>query len=71
VTTQATGTTLSKEPERIARMFDGIARRYDRLNHLLSAGLDRRWRRHAIRELKLTGRESVVDVCTCTADLAI
>ena len=71
MTTQATGTSLSKEPERIARMFDGIARRYDRLNHLLSAGLDRRWRRHAIRELKLTGRERVLDVCTGTADLAI
>ena len=70
-TTQTTGASLSKEPERIARMFDGIARRYDRLNHLLSAGLDRRWRRYAIRELKLTGRERVLDVCTGTADLAI
>ncbi len=71
MTTEATRASLSKEPERIARMFDGIARRYDRLNHLLSAGLDRRWRRHAIRELKLTGRERVLDVCTGTADLAI
>jgi demethylmenaquinone methyltransferase/2-methoxy-6-polyprenyl-1,4-benzoquinol methylase len=71
VTTQATRASLSKEPERIARMFDGIARRYDRLNHLLSAGLDRRWRRRAIRELKLAGRERVLDVCTGTADLAI
>ena len=52
-------------------MFDAIARRYDRLNHLLSAGLDRRWRRRAIRELALTGRERVLDVCTGTGDLAI
>ena len=52
-------------------MFDAIARRYDTLNHLLSAGLDRRWRRRAIRELALTGRERVLDVCTGTGDLAI
>ena len=62
---------LSKEPERIAGMFDAIARRYDSLNHLLSAGLDRRWRRRAIRDLALTGRERVLDVCTGTGDLAI
>jgi demethylmenaquinone methyltransferase/2-methoxy-6-polyprenyl-1,4-benzoquinol methylase len=61
----------SKEPQRIAGMFDAIARRYDRLNHLLSAGLDRRWRRRAVRELGLTGRERVLDICTGTADLAI
>jgi demethylmenaquinone methyltransferase/2-methoxy-6-polyprenyl-1,4-benzoquinol methylase len=71
VTGQATRAGLSKDPERIAQMFDGIARRYDALNHLLSAGLDRRWRRRAIRDLKLTGRERVLDVCTGTADLAI
>lgn len=52
-------------------MFDAIARRYDLLNHLLSAGCDRRWRRRAVRALGLTGRERVVDVCTGTADLAI
>jgi demethylmenaquinone methyltransferase/2-methoxy-6-polyprenyl-1,4-benzoquinol methylase len=61
----------SKDPARIAGMFDAIARRYDTLNHLLSAGLDRRWRRRAVRELKLTGGERVVDVCTGTGDLAI
>src|SRR5690242_10855786 len=52
-------------------MFDAIAGRYDFLNHLLSAGIDRRWRRRAIRSLRLTGRERVVDVCTGTADVAI
>jgi len=52
-------------------MFDAIAGRYDFLNHLLSAGIDRRWRRHAIRSLQLTGRERVLDLCTGTADLAI
>ena len=61
----------SKEPERIAGMFDAIAHRYDRLNHLLSGGLDRRWRRRAIRELRLTGSERLLDVCTGTGDLAI
>jgi len=52
-------------------MFDAIARRYDTLNHLLSLGLDRRWRARAIRELALTGRERVLDVCTGTGDLAV
>lgn len=61
----------SKEPARIAGMFDAIAWRYDRLNHLLSAGLDKRWRRHAVRELRLTASDRVIDVCSGTADLAI
>jgi demethylmenaquinone methyltransferase/2-methoxy-6-polyprenyl-1,4-benzoquinol methylase len=61
----------SKEPARIAGMFDAIARRYDALNHLLSAGLDKRWRRRAVRALALSGRERVLDMCTGTGDLAI
>lgn len=60
-----------KAPEKIAGMFDGIAGRYDLLNTILSAGLDRYWRRRAISSLKLTGRERVIDVCTGTADVAI
>ena len=52
-------------------MFDAIADRYDFLNHLLSAGLDKQWRRQAVSELRLTGRETVLDLCTGTADLAL
>src|SRR5258706_1690084 len=52
-------------------MFDAIAPRYDLLNHLLSAGIDRRWRAAAIRSLRLTGRETLLDVCAGTADVAL
>jgi demethylmenaquinone methyltransferase/2-methoxy-6-polyprenyl-1,4-benzoquinol methylase len=60
-----------KAPDRIAGMFDAIAPRYDLLNRLLSAGIDRRWRASAIRSLRLTGRETLIDVCTGTADVAL
>src|SRR5262245_51543809 len=52
-------------------MFDAIAPRYDLLNRVLSAGIDRRWRARAIRSLQLTGRETLLDVCTGTADVAL
>lgn len=60
-----------KAPDRIAGMFDAIAPRYDLLNRVLSAGIDRRWRARAIRSLELTGRETLLDVCTGTADVAL
>jgi len=52
-------------------MFDAIAPRYDLLNRVLSAGIDRRWRARAIRSLQLTGRETLLDVCAGTADMAL
>src|SRR5687768_4832155 len=64
-------TAPDKTPDRIAGMFDAIAPRYDLLNHVLSAGIDRRWRARAIRSLGLTGRETLLDVCTGTADVAL
>lgn len=60
-----------KQPAKIAGMFDAIAGRYDLLNHVLSAGIDRYWRWRAIRELGFTGRETVLDLCTGTADVAL
>ena len=44
---------VDKTPTRIAGMFDAIAPRYDLLNHVLSAGLDRRWRNLAVDALAL------------------
>ena len=64
-------TAPDKSPARISSMFDAIAGRYDFLNHLLSAGLDRRWRARAVRELALSPGAHVVDLCTGTGDLAI
>ena len=64
-------TALDKSPARIAGMFDAIAPRYDLLNTVLSAGLDRYWRRRAIRSLQFTGRETLLDICTGTGDVAL
>src|SRR5690348_1723435 len=60
-----------KSPTKIAGMFDAIAGRYDLLNRVLSGGIDRYWRWRAVRSLRLTGRERVLDVCTGTADLPL
>ncbi|MFQ8827791.1 MAG: class I SAM-dependent methyltransferase [Alistipes sp.] len=38
--------------EQVQAMFDGIARRYDLLNHLLSLGIDRGWRRRVVRAVR-------------------
>jgi demethylmenaquinone methyltransferase/2-methoxy-6-polyprenyl-1,4-benzoquinol methylase len=62
---------VDKTPARIAGMFDAIAPRYDLLNHVLSAGLDRRWRDLAVDALELEAGARVLDLCTGTADLAL
>ena len=59
-----------KAPAKIAGMFDAIAGRYDLLNHVLSGGQDLYWRWRAVRRLRLTGREQVLDLCTGTCDVA-
>ena len=60
-------------PERTAvrAMFDGIAPRYDLLNRVLSAGIDRQWRRVCVDELAFQVPSRVLDVCTGTADLMV
>lgn len=52
-------------------MFDGIANRYDLINRVMSLGLDQSWRRRLIRALDLSPGDSILDLATGTADVAI
>lgn len=61
---------LSKK-EQVAGMFDRIAGRYDFLNHLLSMGIDKGWRKKAINTLRGINPKKILDVATGTGDLAI
>jgi len=57
--------------EQIATMFDRIAPKYDFLNHTLSFGIDKIWRRKAIRLISAYAPETILDVATGTGDFAI
>jgi demethylmenaquinone methyltransferase/2-methoxy-6-polyprenyl-1,4-benzoquinol methylase len=57
--------------EQVAEMFDRIAFRYDFLNTFLSGGIDRYWRKKAIRQLELSAPRNILDVATGTAEMAI
>ncbi len=52
-------------------MFDSISPKYDLLNRMLSFGIDKTWRRKAIRLLKPLRPRTVLDIATGTADLAL
>lgn len=60
-----------KRKDQVSRMFDNIAWRYDFLNHFLSLGIDRRWRKRAIHILKNASPEKILDVACGTGDLSI
>ena len=64
------GSVLSKK-EQVADMFDSIAFRYDFLNRFLSAGIDVKWRKTALKQLKEINPKKILDVATGTADVAI
>jgi demethylmenaquinone methyltransferase / 2-methoxy-6-polyprenyl-1,4-benzoquinol methylase len=57
-------------PEGVRRMFDRIAPVYDAMNRIMTAGLDRRWRRLTARAVAAPGAR-VLDACCGTGDLAI
>lgn len=57
--------------EQVAKMFNSISHRYDFLNHLLSFGVDRYWRKRAIAFLKPFQPKLILDVATGTGDFAI
>jgi demethylmenaquinone methyltransferase/2-methoxy-6-polyprenyl-1,4-benzoquinol methylase len=62
---------LSDKGEKIQQMFGAIAPRYDFLNRLLSFGVDRRWRKKAVRLLKYREGSRILDVATGTGDVAL
>jgi len=51
---------------RVQQMFAGLARSYDLANHLLSFNMDRRWRRKAVRMVRLQPQQQVLDLCCGT-----
>ena len=57
--------------EQVEEMFDDIAPTYDRLNHTLSLGIDKGWRRKAVDALEQFGPQRILDVATGTGDFAI
>ena len=57
-------------PESVRGMFDRIAPVYDFMNRVMTVGLDRRWRRLAVREVVWPG-DRVLDACCGTGDLAL
>ena len=62
---------VDKSAARVRQMFGEIAGRYDLLNHLLSLGVDRRWRRRTVKMVAPSGDGPILDVCTGTGDLAL
>ncbi len=62
---------LNKEHRKIRQLFDGIAPRYDFLNHVLSLNLDHRWRRQAIGQLQKKDQGRYLDACCGTGDLTL
>lgn len=57
-------------PEHVRVMFDRIAPVYDRMNRVMTAGLDQRWRRLTAQAVAAPG-EPLLDVCCGTGDLAV
>ena len=57
--------------EEVAEMFNNISRRYDFLNHFLSLGIDKIWRKKAVKQLKQLNPEYILDIATGTGDFAV
>jgi demethylmenaquinone methyltransferase/2-methoxy-6-polyprenyl-1,4-benzoquinol methylase len=61
--------TINRRP--LYDMFIAVPRRYDLINHIITWGLDSRWRRQAARECLTSQPERILDLCCGTGDLAI
>lgn len=61
----------TKAPAGVRQMFHDIAPTYDRLNHLLSLNVDKRWRRFTAQQVIRPDQSRILDVCSGTGDLAL
>lgn len=61
----------NSKKEQVAEMFDNISHKYDFLNHFLSLGIDKLWRKKAIKLLKKYQPKSLLDIATGTGDFAL
>lgn len=61
----------ASKKEEVAEMFNNISKRYDFLNHFLSLGIDKIWRKKAIKKLRDVKPERMLDIATGTGDFAI
>jgi ubiquinone/menaquinone biosynthesis C-methylase UbiE len=52
------------DSQRVQQVFAGIAHRYDFLNHFLSAGIDKHWRKQAVKILASSHPENILDVAS-------
>ena len=57
--------------EQVREMFDSIAPAYDFMNRAMTFGIDRLWRRRAVRLLRDKQHDTILDVATGTGDLAL
>jgi demethylmenaquinone methyltransferase / 2-methoxy-6-polyprenyl-1,4-benzoquinol methylase len=62
---------IESKKKQVECMFDKIASRYDFLNRFLSAGIDVRWRKKAIKQLVSIQPKNILDVATGTGDFAV
>lgn len=65
------GSEDKSKKEEVAEMFNDISKKYDFLNHFLSVGIDRIWRRKAVNMLKEIEPKRILDLATGTGDFAI
>lgn len=57
--------------DEVAEMFNNISQRYDFLNHFLSMGIDRIWRKKAVKQLRELKPKRILDIATGTGDFAL
>ena len=62
---------MNEKKNKVRKIFDSIAFKYDFLNHLLSFGLDKYWRRKALKLTGLSKESFLLDVACGTGDVAI